>query len=90
MAIQDSYFHVFKKGVVVSGDMPADVSKQLPPEKHDIIPLSYFLEMTGAEISKIEYLPAEYSKAAHPHSDAYARLALFMSGQKLAEKIYKA
>ena len=58
MEVQDNYFHadhIFRvcgKDVVVSGDMLADALKQLPPEKRDIILLSYFLEMTDAEIGK--------------------------------------
>ena len=58
LAVRDSYFHadhvfhVCGKDVVVSGDMLADALKQLPPEKRDIILLSYFLEMTDAEIGK--------------------------------------
>ena len=58
LEVQDNYFHadhIFRvcgKDVVVSGDMLADALKQLPPEKRDIILLSYFLEMTDAEIGK--------------------------------------
>ena len=58
MEVQDNYFHadhIFRvcgKDVVVSGDMLADALKQLPPEKRDIILLSYILEMTDAEIGK--------------------------------------
>ena len=58
LAVRDSYFHaehvfhVCGKDVVVSGDMLADALKQLSPEKRDIILLSYFLEMTDAEIGK--------------------------------------
>ena len=48
----DHIFRVCGKDVVVSGDMLADALKQLPPEKRDIILLSYFLEMTDAEIGK--------------------------------------
>ena len=58
LAVRDSYFHadhvfhVCGKDIVVSGDMLADALKQLPPEKRDLILLSYFLEMTDAEIGK--------------------------------------
>ena len=58
LAVRDDYFHadhvfhVCGKDVIVSGDMLADALKQLPPEKRDIILLSYFLEMTDAEIGK--------------------------------------
>ena len=58
LAVRDSYFHadhvfhVCGKDVVVIGDMLADALKQLSPEKRDIILLSYFLEMTDAEIGK--------------------------------------
>ena len=58
LEVQDNYFHadhIFRvcgKDDVVSGDMLADALKQLPPEKRDIILLSYFLEMTDAEIGK--------------------------------------
>ena len=58
LVLRDSYFHadhvfhVCGKDVVVIGDMLADALKQLPPEKRDIILLSYFLEMTDAEIGK--------------------------------------
>ena len=57
-AVWDNHFmdeHVFEVQVlpvVVTGDLPADALAQLPEGKRDVILLSYFLGMTGREISE--------------------------------------
>ena len=58
LAVYDNYFkseHVFNvhgKEVVVNGDLLAEALEKLPADKRDVILLSYFLEMTDAEIGK--------------------------------------
>ena len=58
LAVFDNYFnseHVFNvhgKEVVVNGDLLAEALEKLPADKRDVILLSYFLEMTDAEIGK--------------------------------------
>ncbi len=57
-AVWDNHFmdkHVFEVQVlpvVVTGDLLADALAQLPEGKRDVILLSYFLGMTGHEISE--------------------------------------
>ena len=58
LAVYDNYFnseHVFNvhgKEVVFNGDLLAEALEKLPADKRDVILLSYFLEMTDAEIGK--------------------------------------
>ena len=56
LSAEDKYFnniHIFKvmdKEIVVVGNMLAKALAQLPPEKLNVILLSYFMNMTDAEI----------------------------------------
>lgn len=58
LAVYDDYFnneHSFNvkgKDIIVKGDMLAAALNKLPADKRDIILLSYFMDMTDAEISK--------------------------------------
>lgn len=57
LSAEDKYFndiHIFKvmdKEIVVVGNMLAKALAQLPPEKLNVILLSYFMNMTDTEIS---------------------------------------
>lgn len=49
----DAYiFNVLDKDIVVFGDFLAAAINQLPPEKQEVILMSYFLKMTDKEIGK--------------------------------------
>ena len=50
---ESRYFNVLGNEIVVADAILADVISKLPDKKRDVILLSYFLEMSDTDISKV-------------------------------------